>query len=100
MHKFLVLEQGTIIVVHLSVKSWFTANYGSHGKQICQFVLLPFWKGVYFKRKEFAFPGSKFFPFKVDPFSEEAFVQGSKQEVTKVFFLVKKVYPVLLDIEK
>ena len=26
----------------------------------------PFWKGVYFKRKEFALKGSKFFPFRVD----------------------------------
>ena len=30
----------------------------------------PFWKGVYSKRKEFAPHGSKFFPFRVDPFSE------------------------------
>ena len=29
-------------------------------------------KGVYFKRKEFAPRGSKFFPFKVYPFSEES----------------------------
>ena len=29
-----------------------------------------FWKGVYSKRKEFALTGSKFFPFKVYPFSE------------------------------
>ena len=29
-----------------------------------------FWKGVYCNRKEFAPTGSKFFPFKVDPFSE------------------------------
>ena len=27
-------------------------------------------KGVYSKRKEFAPKGSKFFPFRVDPFSE------------------------------
>ena len=30
----------------------------------------PFWKGVYFKRKEFVSHGSKFFPYKVIPFSE------------------------------
>ena len=30
----------------------------------------PFWKGVFSKRKEFAPRGSKFFPFRVDPFSE------------------------------
>ena len=28
------------------------------------------WKGGYYKRKEFAPKGSKFFPFRVDPFSE------------------------------
>ena len=28
---------------------------------------------VYFKRKEFAPKGSKFFPFRVDPFSEDPF---------------------------
>ena len=27
-------------------------------------------KGIYFKRKEFAPRGSKFFPFRVEPFSE------------------------------
>ena len=32
--------------------------------------LSPFWKEVYSKRKEFAPTGSKFFPFRVDPFSE------------------------------
>ena len=30
----------------------------------------PCWKRVYSKRKEFAPMGSKFFPFRVDPFSE------------------------------
>ena len=30
----------------------------------------PFIKGVYSKRKEFAPRGSKFFPFRVDPFLE------------------------------
>ena len=25
---------------------------------------------IYFKRKEFAHPGSKFFPFSIDPFTE------------------------------
>ena len=32
--------------------------------------LFPFWKGVFFLRKGFAPTGSKFFPYKVDPFSE------------------------------
>ena len=30
----------------------------------------PFWKGIYSKGKEFAPVGCKFFPFRVDPFSE------------------------------
>ena len=44
------------------------------------------WKGIYSKRKEFPPPGSKFFPFKADPFSEGG-VQGGKQKVTKVISL-------------
>ena len=32
----------------------------------------PFWKGVFSKSKEFAPKGSKFFPFRVDPFLENA----------------------------
>ena len=31
---------------------------------------VPFWKGVYSKREEFADYVSKFFPFRVDHFSE------------------------------
>ena len=34
--------------------------------------LHPFWNRVYSKRKEFAPCGSKFFPFRVDPFSRGA----------------------------
>ena len=41
-------------------------------------------KGVYSKRKEFAPKGSKFFPFRVDPFSEKIGEQESKQDVTKL----------------
>ena len=37
--------------------------------------LLHFWKLVYSRRKEFAPKGSKFFPFEVDPFSEEIDMQ-------------------------
>ena len=42
----------------------------SQGKQLCQNRLPPFWKGVYSKRKEFAPLVSKFFPFSADFFSE------------------------------
>ena len=52
-------------------------HYGSFckGDNFFDFFLLsctytPFWKGVYSKRKEFAPKGSKFFPFRVEPFSK------------------------------
>ena len=35
-----------------------------------ELLLAPFWKGVFSKRKEIAPFGSKFFPFREDPFSE------------------------------
>ena len=35
-----------------------------------ELFLIPFLKDTYSKRKEFAPLGSKFFPFRVDPFSE------------------------------
>ena len=41
------------------------------------FVSIPK-NGVYSLRKEFAPKGSKFFPFRVDPFSEGTDVQASK----------------------
>ena len=47
-------------------------------------VFVPFWKGVHSIKKEFAPRGSKFFPYRVDPFPKEFGVQWSKQEVTKV----------------
>ena len=41
-------------------------------------IVLTFWKGVYSKRKEFAPRRSKFFPFRVDPFSEGAWCAGKQ----------------------
>ena len=40
----------------------------------------PFWKRVYTKRKEYAPPGSNFFPFRVDTFQRRLSVQGSKRK--------------------
>ena len=40
-------------------------------------------------RKKLAPYGSKFFPFRVDPFQKGLGVQESKQEVTKVISLAK-----------
>ena len=46
-------------------------------------------KKFYSKRKEFAACGSKFFPFRVEPFSEGTDVWECKQEATKIIFCVK-----------
>ena len=40
------------------------------GEATVKCILLPFWNRIYSKRKEFAPTWSKFFPFKVDLFSE------------------------------
>ena len=40
-------------------------------------------------RKEFAPPGSKFFPHREDPFQKRIGVQGGKNKVTKVVSLTK-----------
>ena len=57
---------------------------------LSKLFLPPSWKEVYSKRKEFAPLGSTFFPFRVDHFSEGAYEQKSKQEVTKIVSLVQK----------
>ena len=44
-------------------------------------IFSPCAKGVYSKRKEFAPTGSKFFPFRVDPFQKGIGIHKSKQEV-------------------
>ena len=49
----------------------------------------PFRKGVYPKRKEFAPKGSKFFPFRKDPFLE-----GSQTILTKVASLESVFFPI------
>ena len=46
-------------------------------------------KRVYSERKEFAPLGSKFFPFRIDPFQKRLGLQESK-EVTEVFSFVKE----------
>ena len=40
------------------------------GEITAKIVLPPFWKMVLSKKEEFAPKGSKFFPLRVDPFSE------------------------------
>ena len=55
-------------------------------------IIVPFRKGVCSKRKEFAPHGSKFFPFRVDPFSE-----GDKTVL--IMLPPLKVYPFPLKIK-
>ena len=50
-------------------------------------ILPPFWKGVFYKRKEFASFGSKFFPFRVGPFLSAVKQIGNH----KVVSLIKMV---------
>ena len=64
-------------------------GYTFRGNDSVKIDFAPSCKGVYSKRKEFAPRGSKFFPFRVDPFLEGLDVQKRKQEVTKVVSLVK-----------
>ena len=49
-----------------------------------ELVLHPYWKGSTLKRKEFVPSGNKFFPFRVDPFSEGVWYAQNQPGVTKV----------------
>ena len=78
---------GLCCLLEDSIKGhWYTFK----GDNSVKVVFAPFWKGTYSKRKEFAPIGSKFFPFRVDPFQIGTDVQERKQELTKVVSLVKK----------
>ena len=58
----------------LDMLGWFSATFIRKKifviSCLLRCILSPFLKGVYSKRKEFAPLGSKFFPFRVDPFPE------------------------------
>ena len=56
------------------------------------------WKRFYSKRKEFAPSGKKFFTFRIHPFQKRFWVQESKQEVTKLVCLVKRMAENLLNV--
>ena len=58
------------------------------GRQLSHFASLL--KGVYSKRKEFAPLGSKFFPFRVDPFSEGIWYADMQTESHKNCLLGNK----------
>ena len=60
------------------------------GRHLFKHCFASLLKGVHSKRKEFAPLGSKFFPFRVDHFSERSSEQESKQKVAAVKSHVKK----------
>ena len=73
-HHWLHILQTTLhdVASNILKGKWYTLKGGNSFK-----MGLPlFWNGVYSKRKEFAPLGSKFFPFRVDPFSEENLCSG------------------------
>ena len=56
---------------HLQRGTTFDSKEGNFCDLLFAFQYIQsFWKDVYSKRKEFAPNGSKFFPFRVGPFSE------------------------------
>ena len=60
------------------------------GEQLLsKLICLPFEKGSILKRKEFAPTGSKFFPFKVDPFQKGLVCGKFKGLLKKIGSLVK-----------
>ena len=52
--------------------AWLSENHTLLREATVKIAFVPFWKGVYTIRKEFAPSGSKFFPNRVDRFSEGA----------------------------
>ena len=61
---------------HLSLNSFKENECTSRGGSSVKMVLPLLGKEIYSKWKEFAPSGSKFFPFRVDPFSEGAWCAG------------------------
>ena len=60
---------------------WLRGNVTLSGAETLTKIILPaFWKGIYFKRKEFASQGSKLFPFRVDPFTEGTWSADTQTE--------------------
>ena len=63
----------------------------------------PYENGSILKRKESAPLGSKFFPFRDDPFQKRLGAQECRQEVTKVLSLletrkINKIYRAILNV--
>ena len=59
------------------------------GGNSVQLFLPPFSKWVYYQRKGFAPLGSKFFHFRVDPFSERTWYLGKQTKSHKTCLLCK-----------
>ena len=65
--------------------------YAFKGDTFASVAFVPFWKGVYSKRKEFAPHGSKFFPFRVVySFSEGDWCEGMQTASHKTYLPRKK----------
>ena len=60
-------------------------RYTFSGYNSFKIVLPPVWKGVYSERKEFAPKRSKFFPFRVDPFSD-GYLQSRSNNIIFIFW--------------
>ena len=76
-HVLIVLQSA------ITLRGMNTLSRESTLKIVCSIL-----KGVYSERKAFAPFGSKCFPFRVDPFQKELYVQEREKEVTKVMPLV------------
>ena len=63
-------------------------GYTFRGDNFVKIVLPPSEKGSTLKGKNLLPQGNKFFPFRVDPFSEEHLCTRKQMEVTKVISLV------------
>ena len=63
-------------------------GYTFRGDNSIKTGLVPFWKGVFYKRKEFAPPCEQIFALKSRPLLRRG-LHESKQEVTKAVSLVK-----------
>ena len=74
---------------HWGINDFKWNGYTSRGGNSVKLFLPPFWKGVYFNRKEFAPHGSKFFPFRVDPFSDRTWLAEKQTGSHKSCLLCK-----------
>ena len=79
LQRYMFLSSGLKDLMELDTLGRFSANFikrdNFYDFLIAFLRIIPLLKRVYFKRKEFAPMRSKFFPFKVDPFSQGRYTQ-------------------------